>query len=327
MSLNQNIYLGPLMSGILAFSLSAAPAFGQADPDDFPDGQITIIVPYGAGGGNDTVARALASPLSDVLGVPVIVENRPGAGASVGVMHFVETAQPDGQTWLISSTSAWSTVPLLNDVTYDESDANPLVRITNLIEVLIVHSDIPVNDGNEFMEYVAANADTMTMAYGAVGSQGWSAVEQFSRVLDVDIAAVPVASGSGADQVALVAGGQVEAAVVSLTTALPFIRSGDVRLVAFVEEERHPDYPELSTFLEEGHNIRVGDEVSIYIPIGTPEAIESKIDEAVRIVIETEEFNSTLQNLGLFVNYGDKNVLSSIVAERSAIARELVSTQ
>jgi tripartite-type tricarboxylate transporter receptor subunit TctC len=316
--------LKALLGGAAALLLGATGALAQ---ESWPNGPVTIVVPYGAGGGNDTVARALADPLSKVIGVPVVVENHPGAGASVGVMYFNDNAQPDGQMLLISSTSAHSTVPLLNEVTYDSAtDFEPLVRITNLVEAMVVHKDVPVHNPTEFMEWAKANADTITMTYGAVGSQGWSAVEQLNRVLGFEIAAVPVASGAASEQTALVAGGHVNAAVVSLTTALPFMETGDVRLIAFVQEARDPRYPDVHTFLDDNINIRVGDEVSIYAKAGTPEDIKAKIDAAVHQVLDTPEFATTLENLGLFVNYGDSATLKEIVAARTEIAKELVAT-
>ncbi len=309
-------------AALLSFGTQAALAQSA-----WPNGPVTIIVPYGAGGGNDTVARALADPLSKVIGVPVIVENHPGAGASVGVMYFNDNATTDGQMLLISSTSAHSTVPLLNEVTYDSaSDFEPLVRITNLVEAMVVHKDVPVNSPAEFMAWAKENADTITMTFGAVGSQGWSAVEQLNRELGIEIAAVPVASGAASEQTALVAGGHVDAAVVSLTTAIPFMQTGDVRLIAFGQDERDPRYPDVHTFVEDGFNVLVGDEVSLYGKAGTADDVKAAIDAAVREVLDSPEFAQTLENLGLFANYGDSATLKGIVAARSEIAKKLVGS-
>jgi tripartite-type tricarboxylate transporter receptor subunit TctC len=306
--------------GALAFTAFA----GHAHEPVWPKGPVTIILPYGTGGGTDSTARALAKSLSDQLKVPVTVENHTGASGSLAAMHFLKTAKPDGQMLFVTQTGVVATVPQLNNVTYKYSDFKYLARLANPVEVLVASQDFPPNNPKEFVEYSKKNPDALAMVFGGVGSQGWMGVQQLQGVLGYEIPAVPVPSGSGADQSAMVAGNHAQAGVISATGVMPFIQSGKVKAIGLMQGERVSILPDVPTFKEQGVDVLIGDEIMLLGRTDTPDNVVAAIDAAVKKAFADEGFTTTIANLRLVANYGDSKQMTEIIGARAKMAEELL---
>jgi tripartite-type tricarboxylate transporter receptor subunit TctC len=312
---------------LAAAAAGAALAPASAQDAAWPSGPVTIVVPYGTGGGTDSTARALADALSRQLGVPVTVENHTGAGGSIGGMHFADNAEPDGQMLFVGQTGIVTTVPILNEVTYTQDDFGFVARLANPVEVLVASNEFPPNTPAEFVEYSRENPEALAMVYGGIGSQGWMGVQQLQEELGFEIPSVPIPSGSGADQATMVAGNHAQAGVISLTGVRSFIDNGMLKPIGLLQGERTPYLPDVPTFQEAGFGVLIGDEISLYGDPDMSAETLAAIDAAIVAAFEDEAFIETLTNLSLVPNYGDADTLREVIAARTEMANQMLATE
>ena len=282
----------------LGAGMLAAP-LGVHAQDKFPSRPITLMVPFPAGGSVDLMARTYSEPLSRVLGVPVIIDNRPGAGGSVA-SQLVARAKPDGYTLVVSSQSSH----LANPLTQPKLGYDPIKDFENITilgrqpNVLVVHSSLPIRTFKEFVEYAKKNPGKLNYGSGGVGSMGQLNVEMLKAATGIYTTHIPYRGGS--PLITAVVGNEVQFILDNLLIMLPHIQSGKMRALAVTADKRMLQLPDVPTFAEVGYpQLNITSWTGLAAPAGTPEPIVRAIYSAVREVAATPAMVAALNDRGV----------------------------
>jgi tripartite-type tricarboxylate transporter receptor subunit TctC len=275
-------------------SLSA----GAVPAGTYPSKQIRIVVPYPAGGGTDIIARAISAPLSQAWGVPVIVDNKPGASGITG-NDIVAKAAPDGYTILLGITAMIQTPALYGKLPYDVlKDFAPISQVALSSDFFMVQSSSPVKTLGEFV--TAAKAQPGKFNYGNYGNGTSSHMhgEMFKMAAGIDMSGIPYKGA--APLINDMLGGQIASAFIDVSSANPHLKSDKVRILAITGTQRHPALPEVPTFAELGHKgLEANGWFSAFAPAGTPKPIVDKLSAEIRKILATPAVNSRLTGMGL----------------------------
>ena len=227
-----------------AFLLAAlCLASAAARADDYPSRPIKLLVGASAGGTTDTMARAIAQPLSKSLGQPVLVENRPGAGGNLAA-DTVAKAAPDGYTLLVSFTSHTINATLYPKLPFDPvTDFTPISKIATVPSLLVGNPKLPAQNLNELIALARAKPDKLTIAIGGIGSSLHLAGDQFKMMADLRILNVPYKGTAPA--LTDVLGGQVDMMFISLVTGTAQVKAGKLRAYGVTSAQRQPSFPDL----------------------------------------------------------------------------------
>jgi tripartite-type tricarboxylate transporter receptor subunit TctC len=283
---------------LLSLGIAAAPATLQAQ-DAWPARPITFVVPYGAGGYTDLVARLTARYVEKALGKPVIVDNRAGAGGIVGT-QAVANAAVDGYTFCVCSIGAISIVPFdpNQKVGYDPlRDLAPVGLVSSIAQVVIVKEGLPVKTLAELVSYAKANPGKLN--YGSSGAGGLThySVELFQARSGIKVVHIPFKSGG--PSTAAVVSGEVDFAFANMTEGLPQVKGGAVRGLAVTSLERSPYLPDLPTVNETvlpGFVVETWN--GIMAPSKTPELIIRKLSEILIKMADDPEVKEIMARSG-----------------------------
>jgi tripartite-type tricarboxylate transporter receptor subunit TctC len=272
--------------GARAAALIGLLAAGAACAQPYPSKAIHMVVAFPPGGIADFAARSVSGGLSDALRVPVVVENRPGAGGAIGA-EMVAKAAPDGYTMLVTSISH-TINPIFNKkLPFDtRRDFAPVMLIADAPNILVLHPSVPARSLLELIEYSRAHPGALTYASSGIGTSTHLCGELFKRMAKVDIVHVPYKGGGPA--VADLLGGQVQMMFATLPTVLEHARAGKLRAIATTGAQRFSGAPEFPTMAEAG---LPGYEVSawsgMFAPARTPRAaIDRLAQETAKILRE-----------------------------------------
>jgi tripartite-type tricarboxylate transporter receptor subunit TctC len=276
-----------LASLLVALGLCVVPL--AANAQQYPDRPVKIVVPYLAGGATDAVARAIGQQLSVLWKQPVIVENKAGAGASIGA-DFVAKSTPDGYTLLFSDPSPFVINPhIYEKLPFDPlKDLAPIALGVRLSPVLAVSNKAPGKDLAELLAYARANPGVLTYASPGVGNYTHVATEYLNHLAGVKILHVPY---RGTNQIMPdLLSGRVDMYLVTLSVFEPYEKEGKLRIIAAATEQRLPQRPDLPTIGETvpGYSIDVWFGMSA--PAATPVAILDKINADMRQVLNAPAF-------------------------------------
>jgi tripartite-type tricarboxylate transporter receptor subunit TctC len=271
-------FVAMVAGGVLTM-LTTPPAIAQT----YPSQQIRLIVPFAAGGGSDLLARIISEPLSKRLGQTILIENRPGGGATVGA-DLVAKSPPDGYTWLFTTAGPQITNPyLMPKLPYDPfKDFAPVAMLAKSVNVLVVHPSVPAHNVRELIDHAKANPGKLNFSSSGIGASSHLAGELFKQVTGVDIVHVPY-RGTGPSTTDLLAG-NVHMAIDSASTLLPHIKSGGLRALGFATLDRQPAMPELPPIADtlpgfDGSSINY-----ISVAAGTPQAIIDRLNREIAAV-------------------------------------------
>jgi tripartite-type tricarboxylate transporter receptor subunit TctC len=235
------------IASVAALLLAAMPATVQAQ--DYPSQPITFVVPFGPGASNDTFTRTLADLLTKSLGQPVIVENREGAGGFTG-SDFVSRSKPDGYTLLESPTGIATMKPARNLDLDPTTDLTPIAMLAASPQTLVVPSSLGVNTVAEFIAYAKANPDTTFYGNTGVGTPQQMYAEMLNDIAGTTIK--PVVYPSLANALLDLSAGRLHMVITTIASAAGQIDSGDLKLLAYADDNYPPGSPEAPTFAEEG---------------------------------------------------------------------------
>jgi len=253
-----------------------------ASAQAFPDRPMRMIVPFGAGSGIDANARFFAEQLGNVLGQPIVVENRPGADGAIGIAA-VKSAPADGYTLLLASNSTMTVNPIvIRDLPYDPlKDLRPISGLTRGMTVFVVPADSRFNSLADLVAGMRASPSPMNV--GTYSSGYRLAIEWFAGMAGVKVNNVPYKGAS--PMFTDVAGGRLDWAVTDLVGAAELIKGGKMKPLAVSGTARHPDFPQVPTFGESAFPEYVMYTwSSLQVRADTPEPIVQKLDEALRKV-------------------------------------------
>jgi tripartite-type tricarboxylate transporter receptor subunit TctC len=283
-------------AGIMAtWPLEARPQNSLAG---YPDHPITLIVPYAPGGGNDVVARAVAEPMSKSLGQPVIIENRGGAGGSVGTRQVAKAA-PDGYTLGLGGTGTLAVDPTLYPtVGYDpRKDFAPIGLIATSPLIVLVNQSVPASNVQELIALARAQPGKLNYASAGVGSGIHLGTVLFADSAGIDIAHIPY-KGSGPALTDLL-GGHVQIYFSSLPPAVGLVKDGKLRALGVTSLKRSPSFPDVPTVAEQGlPGFEAVLHYGIVAPAGTPRPIINKLNAALRAALSDPKVHDHIATEG-----------------------------
>jgi tripartite-type tricarboxylate transporter receptor subunit TctC len=303
----------------LAFAaLTAPPALAA-----FPDKPLRVIVPFAPGGGTDAITRSLGIGLSEALGQPVIVDNKPGAGTIIGTDAVAKSA-PDGYT-LVMATFAHAVNPALQPkLPYDTDKAfAPIALIGVSPNVLVVRADRPYKTVAELVAAAKAKPGSLTFASQGNGTSAHLAGELFKSLAKVNITHVPY-RGAGPAMTDLL-GGQVDMMFATAAAARPFVSAGKMRALAVTTAHRSPAYADVPTLAESGVPGYAAESwYGLYAAAGTPKDVIARLNDAVRRAVKADAFVKQTQAEGLAVNVGTPQELDRYVRAEEVRWRKVV---
>src|SRR6478736_4023419 len=277
---------------------AAASAFAA----DYPTRPIRMIAPFTPGSPVDVVARLLAQHLSIQLKQSVVVENRPGAGTTIG-MKAAALAEPDGYTLLFQSSSLVVAPAMYKNLDYDPLKSfAPVANIAWGSWVTVVPPTLPVHSPQELIAYAKAHPDTLNFGYGQ-GTAPQLVGEWFNKTNGLAIAGVPYKGGMQA--ITDMLGGTIQLNIGTTSTLLPLIREGKIRAIAQWGKTREADLPDVPTMIESGFpGLSLGFWVGLWAPAGTPEAIVERINAATNAALGSAEVRASMHRLGIAPSIG-----------------------
>jgi tripartite-type tricarboxylate transporter receptor subunit TctC len=273
-------------------------ALTSAHGEPYPVRPVKIIVPTPAGGPVDVVGRLVANHLAAVNGQPVVVDNRPGAGNTIGSKEAAQ-AEPDGYTLLYSSVSGLVLAPMLQkNAGYDPiASYDPIALVAQSSTILVVHPSVPAHTVAELVAHAKANPGKVNFSSGGIGVLPHLIGEWFKSRAGIDIVHVPY-RGGGPSSNDLV-GGQVQMTFEGVSVLRPLIESGRLRALAVTSAQRLPQLPDLPTMAESGFPDFVSVSwTGLLAPARTPREIVEKLNAQINAALASPEFKAALARLG-----------------------------
>ncbi len=299
-------------------ALAVAVGIGAIAPvaaQTYPARPIKIIVPTPAGGPVDTVARVVANGLTKTLGQSVVVDNRPGAGNTIGSKEAA-LADPDGYTLHYSSASGLVIAPMLQkNAGYDPiASFEPIALVAQSTTILVVHPSLPVKTVQELVAYAKANPGKVNFSSGGIGVLPHLMGEWFKSAAKIDVVHVPYRGG--APSINGLVAGDVQYTFEGTGVLMPLIQAGKLRALATPSKTRIPQMPELPTMIESGFpGFWSTSWTGLLAPAKTPRPIIAKLNAAVNEAARTPEFRDALAKLSTDVVGGPPEELSAMIKD------------
>ena len=290
-----------LLSVVAATSMFA----GAAGAQDFPTRPVTMVIPFAAGGPQDTIGRVFAQRMSELLGQQVVVENVGGAGGMTGGKRVADSAA-DGYTMILASVGTHAqNQTLYKKPLYDSArDFAPVAFLAETPIAIITRKDLPVNDFKEFIAYTKANADKMSYGSAGAGSATHLACVVLDTAMGTKLTHVPY-RGTGPAMQDL-QGGRIDFLCDIIATAKPQIDGGTVKGIAIMTKDRSPVLPNLATTGEQGLDVQAYTWSALLVPKGTPAPVIKKLNEAAVAAINTPSVQERMRSLGATVAKPDQ---------------------
>ncbi len=279
----------------------AAAAAGLALPSAWaqvwPSRPVSIIVPFPAGGTTDVLARALGQELSKTLGQPVVVENKPGAGATLGA-DYVAKAKPDGYTLLMGAVHHTIATSVYRKLGYDfEKDLTPITTVALVPNVLVVNPQLPAKTVQELLALAKAQPGKLTYGSNGTGTGQHLIGAQFEGMGGVELLHVPY-KGSGPLTTDLL-GGQISMSFDTVTPVLPHIKAGKLRALAVTTARRSVALPDVPTLDEAGlKGFDMGTWFGMLAPAGTTREVVTRLNADMVRIIHSPEFRKKMDDIG-----------------------------
>lgn len=301
------------MRKLIALLLIAFASVAQAQAP-FPARAVKLVVAFPPGGSTDITARVLAARLAEKWGQPVVVENRPGAGANLGTA-LVAKSPPDGYTLLLATTALSISPSVFKAPGYDAlRDLAPVTMVSTIANVLVVNPEVPARTIGEFIAYIKANPGKLNFSAPGASSGQRMTFEMIKQATGSDIVMVPYAGGAPALQAVLA--GQVQAMIVNVVEATAHVRSGKLRALAVTTAKRAAMLPEVPTLAE-----TVAPQIDTFVwqallaPAGTAPAIVQQIQRDTAAVLALPDVRDRLAGMGMEIVPGSPEVLARFLRD------------
>lgn len=302
--------------GMLTVAMTLAVG-GQAVADDYPTKSIDMIVPFSAGGGNDTFVRALQPLLEEKLGEDLVIRNLAGGGGAVGMSRAV-ASKPDGYTFLAAS-NAMLTLEAMGNVAFSHDDFDFIAKVVEEPYVIAVGGDSQYANLKELIQ-AATSGTTLKVGVSGVGSSAHIAAVAMANRTDAKFNIIPYPGGSEAISAAM--GGHVDAVVLGGAELRSALESGRLKALAMTYDQRSDSLPDVPTFQESGYDLTLTVWRGIAAPKGISDDVRRKWVEAIQQIIEDGSYADTAANLGtqLAPLYGDE--LDTFIEQSSEVMTE-----
>jgi tripartite-type tricarboxylate transporter receptor subunit TctC len=302
---------------LLAITLPLASAIGvplvagsAAIAQTYPSQLIKVICPVSSGSPIDVTARLVTNDLSDRLGKPVIVENRPGGGGTIGVGEFSRAA-PDGHTLLCGAIGdAFASRVVGRD---PAKDFNPVAMVARIAWVLVVRPGLPANSLAQLIDHAKANPGRLNWGFGQ-GTAPHMFGEMFKAATGIDVVNIPYKSGTLA--VPDMLGGRIDINFGTLSNLLPLIREGTVRAIAVTSEARSPELSDVPTMAQSGFpQLTRGDWIGFWAPAGTSPDIVNRLNREINAGLTRPETKAAMRKLGSEPNVGSPQEFAAFIRD------------
>lgn len=280
-----------------SIALFAALASGGVLAQAFPAKPISLVVPFPPGGTTDVLARALAERLAPALGQPVIVENKPGAGATIGADHVVK-AKADGHVLLVGAVHHTIASSVFKKLPYDfQKDLAPITTIAMVPNVLVVNANTPAKNVNELVALLKAKPDQASYGSNGNGTAQHLIGTQFQGMTGTKVIHIPY-KGSGPLATDLL-GGQILMSFDTITPVLPHIKAGKLRPLAVTTDTRSAALPDVPTLAEAGlAGFNIGTWFGVLAPAATPRDVVARLNAEMVKIIKSPEFVKRMDDIG-----------------------------
>ena len=283
----------PLAAAALVSVIVANATLAQS----YPARSIRVVVPFAPGGGTDILTRVITPKLSELLGQQILVDNRAGAGSTIGTELVVKSAA-DGYTLLMVDTAFTTNPSLYRKLPYDSArDLAPVSLLASAPVILIVHPSVPVKTVKELVALAKAKPGQLNFASGGAGSSTHLGVELLKYVAQIDLVHIPY-KGTG-PAVADVLGGQVVMMFAGISSVKQHVAVGKLRAIAVTGDKRSPAMPEVPTFTESGSKgVDSGSYWGALVPAGASKDVIGKLSQTIASVLKMQDINRRLVDLG-----------------------------
>jgi len=280
----------------------------------FPSQPIKIIVAFPPGGSTDITARLIAPKLAELWKQPVLVENKPGAGANIGT-DFVAKSAPDGHTLLLATTAIAISPSTFASLGYDAiKDFAPVTMVSTIPNILVVHPSVKAQTIQEFIALAKSQPGKLNFAAPGASSGQRMTFELIKQITGTDIVMVPYKGGAPAVQATLA--GETQAMIVNVVEAVGFVESGKLRALAATTAARAPMLPKVPTLAE---TVAPGLDASVWqgvlAPAGTPAPVVERINRDVATVLAAADIQERLHGLGMNIVPGTSQAFGKYLAE------------
>ena len=304
-----------IMAAAAAMVVATADSIVHAQ-DKYPASTVEVIVPFAAGGAVDVTGRLVAKALSKALDQSFIVVNKPGANSNLGNLE-VARAKPDGYTLLVSSIGLAANKALYKKLAYDPLvDLAPVSLVSNAPVGLFVNTSLPVNNLEQFISYAKAHPGELNFASYGVGSSPHLAAELFEHDTGTRMVHVPF-TGNGPATMATVAG-TTQVIFCSTVAALPFVLNGGLKPIAFADDHRSKQLPNVPTFKEAGLDFTMGTWFGLLAPAKTSRGIVDALNKALKKTLDDPEFNRIAESQGARVVASSPEEFAAFLKAESA---------
>lgn len=307
----------------LAFAAVIAP-FSATAQSTFPSKPIQLVVPFGAGGSTDVVARALAKAAEQELGQPVVVINKGGAGGSIA-LDQVRRATPDGHTLALFTASGTTVTPHLMKVPYDPlKDFSPVMNFGGYTTYLAVAADSTFKTFQDLVSYAQKNPDALVIGITTRGAVNHLGAARLMGERKLKVEYVPM--NSGAQIITALIGGHVKVASISGEIA-PMVKSGKLRALVSFTKEQFPDLHDVPSIQQNGSDWELDSWLGIAVPAGTPEPVRQRLEASFVKAAKDPAFLRVMNDMAMIVSIGDgamlRRKLEATHAENGKVIREL----
>jgi tripartite-type tricarboxylate transporter receptor subunit TctC len=296
-----------------------------ASAADYPSKPIRIIVPYQAGGSTDAVSRMVGQKLSEKLGQPVLIENRPGASEQIAAGALKQSAA-DGHTLMLATTVGLAVNPsLYSKLTYDpQKDLAPVILAVNIPSVVVVNPKVPVRNMDELTAYIKANPGKVSYGSAGNGAPSHLAMELYKRASNVEVTHVAYKGGAPALQDLMA--GNIHVMIALVPEAMPLVKAGKLKALAITSPARSALYPELPPVSETPgmKNFEIYLWYSFVASAGTPKDVLDKLNQTINGVLADKDVNEKLTEMGMEVAGGPISRLSTLARSETAKWKKVI---
>jgi tripartite-type tricarboxylate transporter receptor subunit TctC len=303
----------------------ATTAYSGPAPADatYPARAVRWIVPYTAGGATDVLSRLICQRLTERLGHPFVVENKPGAGSNIGT-EAVITSAPDGYTLLLTSTANAINASFDPTIHYDfNKSIAPVAGIARIPLVLVVNNDLPVRNVADFIAYAKANPGKLSVGSSGVGTSLHLSGELFKAMAGIDLVHVPY-RGSAPGLTDLMSG-QIEAMFDNVTSSLELIRGGKIRALGVTTKERSATLPDVPPIADVLPGYETSSFYGVGAPAGTPTEIIDLLNREINAALADPVIRDQIGQLGAIPISGDATTFGAMLATETARWRKVVA--
>ncbi len=293
-----------LVSTLLAALAAACVGVAAQAAENFPSKPIQLIVPYGAGGLTDIAARAVGERMAKILGTPMVIVNKPGAGTSIGA-GFVAASVPDGHTILINMTGGAVVTPqILPNLPYRMGDLKPIGKMVSADYLILADASLPVTTLPELVAYAKERRGKLAYSSPGVGTVNHLAMEQLNLANQLDMQHIPFTSEL--QMLNSLMGHQVQAGAVTVPFSLKYIQAKQVKALALLGKKRDPLLPQVATSAEQGYPELIASIYNVmFAPAKTPAPVLAKLEEALRKALQDPELVDRLEKMQFTIDFLD----------------------